>query len=149
MTLLWTWLRTRFSLTPEQRFRLMMSFILVLLVLATFLSGFFIGRGMARSQCEMDASRAKVLAMDAENTLQQEIIHLQATHRQENDALHRRLMEQEKSRDRLLADILHSNPHVARWYHAPINDVERAVMYGTGSELLTPRPARKPATAAH
>lgn len=132
----WAALRALSSAHPKEVFLVMGSLIMIVIVAGIFLVGLYIGRQMMIDQYELDASRTRQLHLQAETALRREMLQLQARHRTENEKLFKELLAQERRTDAIIRQVLIDNPEVARWYYAPINEVERAVMYGTGSDLL-------------
>jgi hypothetical protein len=116
--------------TNPERFRRMATIAVFLLFSATvFASGWFLGRMLLSADCEREKAEERITALESITETYQLLAELEQRHATSMADVEKSLLALDRSVDRTIAGILKSNPELARWYHEPINRIERAAMY--------------------
>lgn len=122
--------------------------VATLTVIATlFGSGYWFGRTVTLNRMEQQAAEERLASLEATTDTYALLIEMQRRHGENMRDLEKQLKVMDKSFDKAIENILKNNPEIARWYREPINDIERAVMYGNPADRLLPPTSAKPSGA--
>jgi hypothetical protein len=116
-------------------------------IVALFGSGYWFGKTVTVNRLEQRAAEERLASLEATTDTYSMLIEMQRRHGENMRSLETQLKVMDKSFDKAIENILKNNPEIARWYREPINDIERAVMYGNPANGVLPPNTTKPAGA--